>query len=102
MELQRRKAVNKDLEVYYWKDHQQNEIDFALKEKNKIVELIQVTFADNKEEIKEREIKRLIKASSALKCKNLTILTWNYESEKKSAGKQIKFIPLWKWLLEEK
>jgi predicted AAA+ superfamily ATPase len=46
------------------------------------------------------EIKSLIKASNLLKCKDLLIITWDYEDEKKENNKVIKFIPLWKWLLE--
>ena len=34
IELFRRKSyINKDLEIYYWKDYMQNEIDFVIKEK---------------------------------------------------------------------
>ena len=87
------------MEVYYWKDHQQNEVDFVIKEKNKITELMQVTYSNNKEEIKIREINCLIKASNHLKCNNLTIITRNYESNNKFEGRNIKFTPLWKWLL---
>jgi len=96
VELQRRKRVNRNLEIYYWKNHQQNEVDFVLKKGSKIEQLIQVTYINSKEEIREKEITSLLKASKELKCKNLLIITWDYESKEKG----IKFIPLWKWLLE--
>jgi len=99
IELQRKKEAVKELEVYYWKDYVQNEIDFVLKNKEKIEQLIQVSYINNKEEIKEREISSLIKGGKEFKCSNLIIITWNYESEEKFDGKKIKFIPLWKWLL---
>ncbi|MBS3088830.1 ATP-binding protein [Candidatus Pacearchaeota archaeon] len=99
IELQRRKELEDNLEVYYWKDYQQNEVDFVVKNRNKIRELIQVTFANSKEEIKERELKSLIKASRELKCVDLKIITWDYEVESKFGGNKVKFIPLWKWLL---
>ena len=95
LELQRRKGVDKSLEVYYWKDHQQKEVDFVLKRDKKIEALIQVSYINSKEEIKEREINALVKSSKELRCKNLLVITWDYESEEK-----IKFVPLWKWLLE--
>lgn len=94
LELQRRRSADKSLEVYYWKDHQQNEIDFVLKRDKKVETLIQVSYITSKEEIKDREIKALLKASEQLRCKNLLVITWDYEAEEK-----IKFIPLWKWLL---
>lgn len=95
IELQRRKSLQDNLEIYYWKDAQQREVDFVLKERNKIKQLIQVSYLNSKEEIKEREIRGLLKASKELKCKNLIVITWDYEGEEK----KIKYIPLWKWLL---
>jgi len=100
LELQRRKSRDKSLEVYYWKDHQQNEVDFVLKRDKKVETLIQVSYIDSKEEIREREINTLLKASKNLKCKNLILITWDYETEEKFEGEKIRFIPLWKWLLE--
>lgn len=36
------------------------------------------------------------------KCNNLLIITENFESKEKIKGKIIKYLPLWKWLLQEK
>jgi predicted AAA+ superfamily ATPase len=99
VELQRKKSLNFLKEIYYWKDHQQNEVDFVIKYGKKVNQLIQVTYTQDKSEIKEREIKSLIKASPELRCNNLLIITWDYEAEENYKGKRIKFIPLWKWLL---
>jgi predicted AAA+ superfamily ATPase len=89
----------KGLEVFYWKDYQQNEVDFVLKEGLKIKQLIQVTYASGKDEIEKREIKALIKAGKELKCKDLLVITWDYEDESKLENRKIIFKPLWKWLL---
>ena len=94
IELQRKKSES-NIEVYYWKDHQQHEVDFVVKEFAGIKQLIQVTYASNKSEIKERELKSLLKAGRELKCKNLLVITWDYETNQDN----IKFIPLWKWLM---
>ena len=99
LELQRRKGDS--FEVYYWKDLQQNEVDFVLKRGKSVVQLIQVTYASSKEEIKEREINALLKSSKKLRCNALLVITWDYESEGKIKGKNIKFVPLWRWLLEQ-
>ena len=93
IELLRRNS-KKDVSIYYWRDHQGREVDFVIKEGQKINELIQVTYASGIDEIDRREIKALKKAGAELKCKNLTIITWDYEQEG-----EIKFLPLWKWLL---
>lgn len=100
IELFRRKSHWHDnWEIYYWKDHQQREVDFVIKEKNRIKQLIQVCYDVRDYNVKERELKALIKASKELKCDTLNVITWDYESEEKLNGKKIKFIPLWKWML---
>ncbi|MEM5882302.1 MAG: ATP-binding protein [Candidatus Aenigmatarchaeota archaeon] len=100
LELLRNTNFNPLQEIYYFKDYQQNEVDFLIKEGLEIKQLIQVTYASNKDEIEKREIKALLKASELLKCKDLLIITWDYEDEIKINNKTIKCIPLWKWLLK--
>jgi predicted AAA+ superfamily ATPase len=100
VELQRKVAIEPGLEVYYWKDHQQNEVDFVVKKGAKVKQLIQVTYANERHEINERETKSLIIASKGLRCKDLKIITWDYEDEEIIDKKTIRFIPIWKWLLD--
>ncbi|MFQ6089206.1 MAG: ATP-binding protein [Candidatus Methanofastidiosia archaeon] len=104
IELLRRKSVNHSLEIYYWKDHQHNEVDFVVKEGQKINQLIQVCYDVGDESTKQREIKSLMKASRELRCRNLLVITDDYEAEekveKRGIKRRIKFIPLYKWLLE--
>jgi len=100
VELMRRKTASPVREVYYWKDKQQREVDFVLKDGSKIKQLIQVTYASSKEEIEMREKRVLIKASEELNCDNMLIITWDYEAEEEFKGKQVKIMPLWKWILE--
>jgi len=91
--------LNNVYDVFYWKDYQQREVDFVLARKSKPERLIQVTYASNKDEIEKREISSLLKASEELGCKDLSIITWDYEGEAMIEKKKIKFVPLWKWLL---
>ena len=97
IELQRAKSFDPQLEIYYWKDHQQREVDFIVKKKNSILECIQVTYASNPYDIDKREMRSLLKASQELHCKNLGMITWDYESTENN----IHYIPLWKWLLQD-
>lgn len=99
IELARRSSLFSDFEVFYWKDYQQHEVDFILKENLKTSQLIQVTYASGRDEIEKREIRALLKASEELRCKDLLVITWDYEAEEKIKGRKISFIPLWKWLL---
>ena len=105
IELLRRKSYwYNNWEIFYWKDLQQREVDFVIKEGLKIKQLIQVTYASDKDEIEKREIKALIKAFETFKKDKpeLLVITWDYEDEEVFERKKIKFIPLWKWLLENK
>jgi hypothetical protein len=101
IELLRKKEKIPQLQVFYWKAYGRKgkEVDFVLKEGLKVKQLIQVTYASRKDEINEREIKALLKASKELKCKDLLVITWDYEDQRTMNNRAIKFIPLWKWLL---
>ncbi len=99
LELLRKTNQNPLLEIFYFKINEK-EVDFVLKEGLRIKQLIQVTYANAKDEIERREIKSLIKASELLKCNDLLMITWDYEDELKVRNRLIKCLPLWKWLLE--
>ena len=86
--------------IFYYKTRNQKEVDLILKEGLKIKTLIQVSYKIDAEKEK-REINALIEASEELNCDELLIITWDTEKEEKIKGKRIKFVPLWKWLLEK-
>jgi len=107
LELLRRQNKHPFEEYYFYETKDGYEVDFLIKEGNEIKELIQVTYANTYEEIKEREIRALLHAKDDLNLSDnilLTVITWDYEDERevkwwRKKGK-IRFIPLWKWLLE--
>jgi len=103
IELFRRRSYwHNDWEIYYWKDYQQHETDFIVKEGPEVRQLIQVTCASGKDEIEKREIDGLIKGSEELNCKNLLVITHDYEDEIKTENKTMRCLPLWKWLINVK
>lgn len=97
-ELKRRRA-----EFYYWKN-QSHEVDFVIKEGSAIGELIQVCYDESDPKTKERETRALLAAGKELSCKNLKVITSDYEAEEKvswfGASGIVKYVPLWKWLLD--
>ncbi len=101
IELLRKKSFNPNLEIYYWKNIQQEEVDFVIKEGLKVRQLIQVCYDISETNTKKREIRALLKANEELKCKNLIVITENYENEEIIKKKKIKYVPLWKWLLNK-
>lgn len=80
-----------ELDVYYWK--KKGEVDFVIKKDNKLVG-VNVSYG---EEIKEREERSLreLKKEFGEKTQELILITKDIEENKED----IKFIPLWKWLL---
>ena len=99
IELKRRQMQDRMMEIYYWKNIQQQELDFVIKHGLKIHQLIQVCYNINDIRTKKREIRALKKAHDEFSCRNLLIITDEYEAEEKVNNLRIKFLPLWKWLL---
>ena len=89
-------------EIFYWKNSG-HEVDFVVKEGLKITRLIQVCYNIENPEVKKREIQALLRASQELSCRDLLVITEDYQAEEKviwrKMSSMIKFIPLWKWLL---
>jgi len=92
----------KDSEIYYWKNPKQEEVDFVIKKKQKIIQAIQVCWDIGKPETKKREVGVLVKACKELKLKEGLILTEDTSSNETVDGIKIYFQPVWKWLLQEK
>lgn len=84
-------------DIFYFQE--KSECDFIIKEKEKIIEAIQVCF-DFNEETKDREINGLLESMKEFKLNSGLILTYNQDDEFKTEGKTIKVLPVWKWLLE--
>ncbi len=102
LELKRKIQYN-NKGIYYWKSAQQEEVDFAIKDGFEVKKLIQVCSDIHDTRTKEREVRALLKGRKELKCKDLLIITDDYEGEKEAnwhgIHSKIIYIPLWKWLL---
>ena len=91
-------------QVFFWKNPQQEEVDFVVKEGLAVTQLVQVCAHVQDPKTREREVRALLKAGEDLKCKNLTVLTDATEAEEEvnwhGFQGHVKFVPLWKWLLK--
>lgn len=85
-------------EVYY--HSQKHECDFVIKEKNRIVEAIQVSWSVYNPTTREREIEGLVEALASYKLKEGLILTDEDEDEFIIKNFKIRVMPTWKWLLK--
>ncbi len=84
-------------DIFYFQE--KNECDFVIKEKDRIIEAVQVCF-DFNEENQDREINGLIEALEKFNLKEGIILTYKQDDEFKIKDKKIKVLPVWKWLVE--
>ena len=94
--------LRKNKEIYYFETKEGYEVDFVVKEGLKVKELIQVCYEID-ENVRKRELRALLHASKQLKCKNLLVITYDYEGLEEiewfGIKRKIRFIPLWRWLL---
>lgn len=88
-------------EIYYYKTKNNLEVDFLVKEKQKIKTLIQVCSTLKDFKTKDREIKSTIKAIQELKLKQALIITEDEDDAIGVDNKKIKVMPIWQWLLEK-
>lgn len=98
----KRQELNGILSCFTWKNVQQEEVDFVIRKKSRVTELIQVCAHTGSPATKEREVRALLKAGRELKCSRLRILT---EQEERVAEEEwfgirgtVIYEPLWKWL----
>ena len=61
--------------MHYYKDSNDNEVDFVVSEGNRAKALYQVCFELTDEETRQREVKSLVKTGEVLNCKNINLLT---------------------------
>jgi predicted AAA+ superfamily ATPase len=85
-------------EVYYYKN--KGECDFLVKEKSKIVSVVQVSKYIEKGLNERRELGGLIEAMKKFELKEGVILTESQEEIIKKDGFIINVMPTWKWLLK--
>ena len=90
------KGLQFDREVFYYRSVEGYEVDFLIKNGNKVKQLIQVCYNIEDETTRKREIRALIHASKQLNCKNLLVITEDYENEERvrwfGTERRIKFI----------
>ncbi len=106
IELTKKRLYFPELEIFYWKDAQQREVDFVLKQGQAVRQLIQVCWNVDNDKTLKREVRSLLKAGMLLNCDSLTIINEDLEENltyrKNGKEQTIRFVPLWKWLLAEK
>ena len=89
-------------EIYYFKTAQNYEIDFLVKEREKITHLIQVSLTLEDEKTKKRELRALVKSATELKHTHdtkLMLLSMDESSSETFDGIEIEILNIFEWLL---
>ncbi len=84
--------------IYYYNDGGK-ECDFVLTDRGETAALIQVSIRVDDPETYRRETTGLLKASEALQCDTLYIVTEDTEKTVQEADKEIQIVPAWKFAL---
>jgi predicted AAA+ superfamily ATPase len=94
-----------EMNLFYWKDPLQTEVDFVLHAGNAVRTLIQVCADPQSPKVREREIRGLLKASRELRCEDLLLLTDEEEGAAREQWQghqaEVRRQPVWKWLLAQ-
>ena len=64
------------------------------------LKIVSICFDIEEPDVKKRELKAFTEANEELNCDDLLVISWDYEKEERIKDKKIKFIPLWRWLLD--
>jgi predicted AAA+ superfamily ATPase len=100
----KRKEINREIELYYWRNQQGEEVDFIIKKGAKITELIQACYSLETKKTRDREVRALLNAGKELGCTKMTIITMREESEETCEWfgykGTITYLPISKWLLQ--
>jgi len=94
--------IRRGKEISYYQNSQKEEVDFVVKDGKKVTQLIQVSYDISNFMTLDRELRVLVKASEEFNCKDLILINIQEEKEETVKGLKIKFIPLLKWLLNQK
>lgn len=87
-------------EIYFWQDNNGYEVDFLIRNKNRVVKLIQVCYDISDPKTRKREERALFIAMEMFKLTKGLILTYNYSEKTEYQKKIIEYKPVWKWMLE--
>ena len=75
-------------------------IGFLVKRGKRADQLINVS-ADSGNDLRRREFEGLLEAMDTCKLKSGLMLTYEHEEKRKIDGKDIRIMPVWKWLLSD-
>jgi uncharacterized protein len=98
--LRRNTPLEQDI-FYYKKRPKTEEADFVVCKKNKVLQVIQVSYDISEDKTRKREINGLIAAAKGTKCDNLLLITDHERGDIEEQGYKIAIRPAYDWMLEK-
>lgn len=97
-----KRALDGACQVFYWKDGQQREVDFVVKEGIRVAQLIQVCWDMTAANTRRRETRALLQAGRELACDRLLVLTADTDAEQEvewyGMRGRVRLQPIRRWL----
>lgn len=91
--------LRRGLNVSYWKNSYNEEVDFVISEGKKVKQLIQVCFDLGNFMTRDREVRALVKAGKEFGCEDLVVVNMSEDRVEVVWGVKIRYVSLWKWIL---
>lgn len=92
-----RRGYDTEKTIFYYRSRNDKEVDFVLREENRVKALVQVCYDMSNEKTEKREVGSLIECAGELHCENLTIITASEEGTIQKDGYTIHVIPISKF-----
>lgn len=92
-----RKGYDPEKTMFYYRTRNDKEIDFVLRENNRVKQLVQVSYEMTSEKIIRRECSALVEAAQELRCNDLYVLTYNEKRTLDWEGYTIHVLPATEW-----
>ncbi|MBO5619072.1 MAG: DUF4143 domain-containing protein [Paludibacteraceae bacterium] len=92
-----RKGYDPEKTMFYYRTRNDKEIDFVLRENNRVKQLVQVSYEMTSEKTIRRECSALKEAAQELHCNDLYVLTYNEKRTLDWVGCTIRVLPATEW-----
>ena len=92
-----RKGYNPEKSMFYYRTRNDKEIDFVLRENNRVKQLVQVSYDMTSDKTIRRECSALVEAAQELHCNDLYVLTYNEKRTMEWEGSVIQLMPASEW-----
>ena len=92
-----RKGYDPEKSMFYYRTRNDKEIDFVLRENNRVKQLVQVSYEMTFEKTIRRECSALKEAAQELHCNDLYVLTYNEKRTIEWEGCTIQVLPSSEW-----